>query len=106
LISCNNDVLVKYDLIIRGGTLEIFAEGHSEGSLSEMSRELYGKVDVPWNTLGEYMQWLQEKGISPNIAAFVGAATICIHQLGVDNINPDDKQLKKVFVRVPGWEEQ
>ncbi len=82
--------------IKQGVTLEIFGEGHSNGPLSEMSRALYGKVDVPWTTLGEYMQWLQEKGISPNIAAFVGAATIRIHQLGVENINPDDKQLKRM----------
>ena len=82
--------------IKQGVTLDIFGEGHSEGPFSPGSKKLYGKVDVPWNTLGKFMMWLENKGISPNIAAFVGAATVRIHELGLNDVQPNPRQLERM----------
>ncbi len=46
--------------------------------------ELQGdiKYDISWTTLGEYLTFLEKKGISTNVASFVGATTVRIHELG------------------------
>ncbi len=61
------------------------------GPLSEeMKEEMLAqqgdiKFDIPWTTLSEYLQHLVEKGISPNVASFVGATTIRVHVIGYEN---------------------
>jgi N-acyl-D-amino-acid deacylase len=72
----------------QGVTLEVFGEGESMGPLNEeMKKELVKrqgdiKYEVKWTTLGEYLDYLVERGISPNVASFVGATTVRIHALG------------------------
>jgi N-acyl-D-amino-acid deacylase len=51
------------------------------------------KYDIPWTTLGEYMEFLEKKGISTNIASTVGAATLRIHTVGFDNRSPSAAEL-------------
>src|SRR3712207_1874272 len=74
--------------IRQGVTLEVMGEGWSMGPLNpEMKRLVVERQDdikfpVSWTTLGEYLSHLQTKGVSTNVASFVGATTVRIHELG------------------------
>jgi len=77
--------------IRQGVTLEVFGEGESMGPLSEtmkkdlIKRQADIKYDVKWTTVGEYLEYLVERGVSPNVASFVGATTVRIHAIGYDD---------------------
>ncbi len=77
--------------IRQGVTLEVFGEGWSMGPLNEaMKRQMVEqqgdiKFDVAWTTLGEYLEYMVDAGISPNVASFVGATTVRIHVLGYED---------------------
>lgn len=77
--------------ICQGVTLEVMGEGDSWGPLSaEMKEEMKAaqgdiRYDIEWTTLGEYLEWLEKRGVSTNIASFVGTATLRIHTVGYDN---------------------
>lgn len=74
----------------QGVTLEVFGEGESMGPWNEaMKREVregQGDItyDITWTTLGEFLDTLAARGISPNVASFIGAATVRQHVLGHD----------------------
>ncbi|MGB5654795.1 MAG: D-aminoacylase [Robiginitalea sp.] len=93
--------------IRQGVTLEVFGEGWSIGPLNEGMKknqeETQGdiKFDVAWTTLEEGLQFLVDKGISPNIASFVGATTLRIHQVGYEDRPPTEAELDsmKILVR-------
>ena len=84
----------------QGVTLEVFGEGTSWGPLNqEMKVDLMKKqgdiqYEIPWNTLGEYLQFLEEKGVSTNIASFIGATTLRINAVGYEDREPNPKELK------------
>jgi N-acyl-D-amino-acid deacylase len=86
----------------QGVTLEVFGEGESMGPLSdEMKKELVKrqgdiKYDVRWTTLAEYLEYLVERGISPNVASFVGATTVRIHALGYEDRSASAKELDEM----------
>ncbi|MEO6723474.1 MAG: D-aminoacylase [Ferruginibacter sp.] len=74
--------------IRQGVTLEVMGEGTSMGPLNanmkaEMQNAQTGKV--AWNTLGEYLSFLEKKGVSCNIASFIGAGTVREYVVGKDN---------------------
>ena len=77
--------------IRQGVTTEVFGEGWSMGPLNaEMKKttlERQGdlKFDVPWTSLGEYLEHLEAKGVSPNVASFMGADTARVHVLGYED---------------------
>lgn len=86
--------------IRQGVTLEVFGEGGSMGPLNaKMKKQMIDdqtgslKMPVEWNTLGEYMHYMEKKGISCNIASFVGATTIRENVIGEDNRAPTDAEL-------------
>ncbi len=93
--------------IRQGVTLEVFGEGWSVGPLNEAMKknqqENQGdiKFEVAWTTLEEGLQHLANKGISPNIASFVGATTLRIHQIGYEDRPPTKTELDsmKLLVR-------
>jgi N-acyl-D-amino-acid deacylase len=93
--------------IRQGVTLEVFGEGMSMGPLSDaMKAELVArqgdfKFDIAWTTLGEYLEYLEHKGISPNVASFVGATTVRVHELGAEDRppNPDELVTMQELVR-------
>ncbi|MGH7443857.1 MAG: N-acyl-D-amino-acid deacylase family protein [Longimicrobiales bacterium] len=98
--------------IVQGVTLEVFGEGTSEGPLSpEMKaevEELQGdiKYDVEWTTLGEYLEFLERKGVSTNVASFIGATTVRIHELGYEDRAPTAEELERMKALVrQGMEE-
>ncbi len=85
--------------IRQGVTLEVFGEGWSEGPLTEvMKAEVIAqqgdlRYAIPWNTLGEYLEHLERRGVSTNFGSFVGADTVRIYALGFENRAPDSKEL-------------
>jgi N-acyl-D-amino-acid deacylase len=88
--------------IHQGVTLEVFGEGSSMGPLSAPMRErlLAGQTDlrfeVPWTTLGGYLEHLEKKGVSTNVASFVGATTVRVHEVGYDNRAPSPEELDRM----------
>jgi N-acyl-D-amino-acid deacylase len=54
------------------------------------------KYDVAWTTLGEYLDYLAGRGVSPNIASFVGATTLRIHVLGYEDRAPTSVELQRM----------
>ncbi|MAH81148.1 MAG: aminoacylase [Rickettsiales bacterium] len=74
----------------QGVTLEVFGEGSSMGPLNdEMKKKLkknqspaWIAYDIEWTTLTEFLAYLEKKGISTNVASFVGAATLRVHAMG------------------------
>lgn len=90
--------------IRQGITLEVMGEGWSMGPLSEEMRQEQQrtqkdfKYDIEWTTLGEYLEFLENKGISTNVASFVGATTLRIHELGEANRPPTPEELHNMKV--------
>jgi N-acyl-D-amino-acid deacylase len=88
--------------IRQGVTLEVFGEGWSMGPLNEAmkreSREQQGDIryEIDWTSLGEYLDGLVRRGISPNVASFVGATTVRIHELGYENRPPTPAELERM----------
>jgi len=83
----------------QGVTLEIMGEGWSMGPLNDAMKEDLKKrqgdikYDVEWTTLGEYLDFLVAKGVSPNVASYAGAATVRIHEIGYENRKATDIEL-------------
>lgn len=88
--------------IRQGVTLEVFGEGWSMGPLNERMKteQLAGQGDlkfpIDWTTLGEYLSGLERKGISPNVASFVGATTLRIHEIGYADREPTPEELERM----------
>jgi len=90
--------------IMQGVTLEVFGEGWSMGPLNKNLKEelqlptAQGDIiyDIDWNTLDEYLQSLVRRGISPNVASFIGATTVRINHIGYENRAPTDEELNSM----------
>jgi N-acyl-D-amino-acid deacylase len=88
--------------IKQGVTLEIFGEGTSMGPVNDSIREEMLKTqsdirfDVSWNTLGEYLETLVKKGVSPNVASFIGATTAREYVIGYNDRAPTAEETKRM----------
>jgi N-acyl-D-amino-acid deacylase len=88
--------------ITQGITLEVFGEGDSMGPLTDemkaldVQRQGDIKYDIKWTTLGQYLDYMEQRGISPNIASFVGATTVRVHELGEKDVDPKPEQLDRM----------
>jgi N-acyl-D-amino-acid deacylase len=88
--------------IRQGVTLEIFGEGMSMGPLNaRMRKDMLDRqgdlsYEVPWTTLGEYLQHLEKQGVSCNVASFLGATTVRIHELGYEDRRPTPAELERM----------
>jgi len=88
--------------IRQGVTLEVMGEGDSMGPLTEEMRKQMVedegdiKYDVTWTTLGEYLDYLVKRGISPNVASFVGATTLRVHEIGYADRPPTAQELDRM----------
>lgn len=86
----------------QGVTLEVMGEGESAGpwnptmKANEAARQGDVKYSIDWTSLGEYLGYLEKKGISPNVASFVGATTVRVHELGEGDVDPTPEQLLKM----------
>ena len=87
---------------VQGVTLEVFGEGASMGPWNEEMKALDRKrqqdikYDIPWTTLGQYLEHLEKRGVTPNVASFVGATTVRIHELGEGDVDPTPAQLQRM----------
>ena len=85
--------------IRQGVTLEVFGEGWSMGPLTTEMKQQAEKdqgdiqYSIEWTTLNEYLEYLTERGISTNVASFVGATTLRIHEIGFTDREPTDAEL-------------
>ena len=92
----------------QGVTLEIFGEGWSMGPFNArmkadaLKQQADIRYPIEWTTLGEYLDFLQNRGVTPNVASLVGATTVRIHELGEDDVTPDDAQLRRMQDLVRG----
>ena len=88
--------------IKQGVTLEVFGEGGSMGPLNAQMKEdekaSMGefKYDIDWTTLGEYLESLERRGISTNVASFIGATTLRIHEIGYEDRPPTDREMENM----------
>jgi N-acyl-D-amino-acid deacylase len=88
--------------IRQGVTLEVFGEGTSMGPLSPaMKDEILGslgdlKYEISWTTLGEYLAHLEKRGVSTNVASFIGATTVRVHEIGYANREPTTEELARM----------
>lgn len=88
--------------IRQGVTLEVMGEGESMGPLNDaMKKEMQDrqgdiKYKIEWTSLGEYLDYLTHRGISTNVASFVGAATVREYVLAYDNRAPDAAELDQM----------
>jgi N-acyl-D-amino-acid deacylase len=106
MLSWSNESLIhdgrSQSEIRQGVTLEVMGEGWSMGPLTDEMKRLavsrQGDIRFPieWTSLGEYLEFLERRGISTNIASFVGATTVRIHELGEGDVDPTSDQLARM----------
>ncbi|MFN3817638.1 N-acyl-D-amino-acid deacylase family protein [Blastomonas sp.] len=88
--------------IRQGITLEVMGEGWSMGPINakmkadETARQGDIKFPIEWTSLGDYLTYLETRGVATNVASFVGAATVRVHELGEGDVDPDAAQLAKM----------
>lgn len=91
--------------IRQGVTLEVFGEGTSMGPLNDnmkeemreaMKRDPDMQYEIDWTTLGEYLESLERRGVAPNVASFVGATSVRVHELGYANRLPDAEEMTRM----------
>ncbi|MBA3570740.1 MAG: D-aminoacylase [Pyrinomonadaceae bacterium] len=86
----------------QGVTTQIMGEGWSMGPLNEQMKKLVVaeqgdiKFDIEWTTLAEYLKYLERRGVSQNVASFIGATTIRQHVLGERDVQPTPAQLDEM----------
>ena len=88
--------------IRQGVTLEVMGEGFSMGPLNDaMKKELKEsqsdvRYEIEWTTLGEYLDYLVKRGISTNVASFVGATSVRVHEIGYEDRAPTSEELERM----------
>ena len=88
--------------IRQGVTTEIMGEGESMGPLNDAMKkrivEQQGdiKFDIKWTTLAEYLHYLEQRGVTPNVASFIGATTIREYVIGLEDKQPTPQQLEQM----------
>jgi N-acyl-D-amino-acid deacylase len=86
----------------QGVTTQIFGEGWSMGPLNDrLKKQIIDeqgdiKFDIEWTTLAEYLTFLEKKGVSQNVASYIGAATIRKYVIGDDDKQPTPEQLDQM----------
>jgi N-acyl-D-amino-acid deacylase len=103
MLSWSTDSLIvdgKSQSELRQGiTTQIFGEGFSMGPLSDtlrkylQSQQTDFKYEITWTTLAEYLAYLEKRGISQNVASYVGATTIRTDVIGFDKRSPTPSEL-------------
>lgn len=88
--------------IFQGVTLEVMGEGTSMGPLNEKMRQQRVerqndiRYEVSWTSLGEYLQHMEDLGISTNIASFIGASSVRIFEMGYEDREPTHQELENM----------
>jgi N-acyl-D-amino-acid deacylase len=85
----------------QGVTTQIFGES-SMGPLNDVMKRnrltTQGdiKYDIPWTTLADYLKYLEQRGVSQNVASFIGAGTIREYVIGLEDKPPTTQQLEQM----------
>src|SRR6266550_3181792 len=88
--------------IRQGVTTEIMGEGNSMGPLNDRMKARYVreqkdiKFDIKWKTLAEYLRYLEKRGVSCNVASFLGATTVREYVIGLEDKQPTPEQLEQM----------
>ena len=88
--------------IRQGVTTEIMGEGESMGPVNDRLRDYMLKqqgdikYDITWKTLPEYLQYLEKRGVSCNVASFLGATTVREYVIGFDDRPPTPQELDQM----------
>lgn len=106
MLSWSTDSLIEDGLsqseIRQGVTTEIMGEGWSMGPLNDrMKQRIVAeqrdiKYEIKWNTLAEYLTFLEQRGVAPNVASFLGATTIREYAIGLEDKAPTAEQLEEM----------
>src|SRR6266699_3381491 len=106
MLSWSNESLIQdgrsQSEIRQGVTTEIMGEGESMGPVNDRVREHMLrqqkdiKFDIEWNTLAEYLRYLESRGVSCNVASFIGATTIRENVVGFEDKQPTPEQLEQM----------
>ena len=106
MLSWANETLIEdgrsQSDIRQGVTLEVMGEGWSMGPLNKkMKWDMGGaqrdiKFKIKWSTLGEYLEYLERKGVSTNVASFVGATTVRVYVIGYEDRPPTTEELEQM----------
>ena len=106
MLSWSNESLIQdgrsQSEIRQGVTTEIMGEGESMGPVNDRVREHMLreqgdiKYEIKWNTLAEYLRYLETRGVSCNVASFIGATTIRENVIGFENKAPTREQLDEM----------
>lgn len=89
--------------IRQGVTLEIMGEGSSMGPLNDRMKARRSEMvlenpniqyEIEWTTLGEYLEFLERRGVSTNVASFVGSSTLRVYAIGYDDRPPTSAELE------------
>ena len=88
--------------IRQGVTTQIMGEGSSMGPLNEaMKKRAYEQMgdvryEITWTSLAEYLKELERRGVSQNVASYIGATTIREHVIGLEDRKPSPEQLEEM----------
>src|SRR5437868_2605430 len=106
MLSWSNESLIQdgrsQSEIRQGVTTEIMGEGESMGPLNDrmktrLVREQTDiKFEIKWNTLAEYLHYLEKRGISCNVASFLGATTVREYVIGLEDKKPTPEELDQM----------
>ena len=106
MLSWSNESLIQdgrsQSEIRQGVTTEIMGEGESMGPLNTRMKERILreqkdiKFDIKWNTLAEYLRYLETRGVSCNVASFLGATTVRDYVIGLEDKQPTPQQLEEM----------
>jgi N-acyl-D-amino-acid deacylase len=106
MLSWSNESLIQdgrsQSEIRQGVTTEIMGEGESMGPLNDrmkariLREQTDIKFEIKWNTLAEYLHYLEQRGISCNVASFLGATTVREYVIGLEDKQPTPEQLDQM----------
>jgi len=106
MLSWSNESLIQdgrsQSEIRQGVTTEIMGEGESMGPLNDrmkariLNEQKDIKFEIKWNTLAEYLHYLEQRGISCNVASFLGATTVREYVIGLEDKQPTPEQLDQM----------
>lgn len=110
MLSWANESLIEdgraHSDIYQGVTLEVMGEGESWGPWSDavkqemLERQGDIRYEITWDTLGQYLEHLESKEISVNVASFVGAATVRENVIGFEDRAPSEAELRRMQQQV------
>src|SRR5438270_2511603 len=106
MLSWSNESLIQdgrsQSEIRQGVTTEIMGEGESMGPLNNRMKERVLreqkdiKFEIKWKTLAEYLRYLETRGVSCNVASFLGATTVREYVIGLEDKQPTPQQLEEM----------